>query len=530
MKISIQDNGQQAVIAYIRVSTDEQADKNNSLEHQEDMVDKYCNLVKKYNLLKLFSEDYSAKTFKRPVWKELMAFIKANKGLVKKIVFLRWDRFSRNLLEALIVIKKFQELQIELDCIEQPLDLNIPESLLMLSIYLSVPEIENTKNSIRTRDCLRQAMSNGCWVTKPPLGYKRFRVQLKKDSNAATIIPDENADIIVDIFKKMATGVESAETIRNYLFKKYQIRRTKQGVLNILRNEVYRGNIVIAAFKDEPERVVKGLHEGIVDDSLFEDVQSIITGKKRRHVRSDKSHQFPLKGVLVCSLCGRSLTGSTSKGRVEYYSYYHCSCSSKGHDRVALDIMHSSFDMLLKEICIKSEVKTLFQKVFIDLVRSSNSDRNKEKLKIESEIEVIRKRRTTIENAYADDNIDINKYKAMTDRFNQEENDLILKHALLKAESSIKPNQIDYALSVFSNFHMLYSRVNHEAKKKLLGSIFTAPLQFQEKVFRTKEVSILMELLVLNNNELDMLKIEKSHQIGGSSNMAPQTGLEPVTL
>ena len=33
---------------------------------------------------------------------------------------------------------------------------------------------------------------------------------------------------------------------------------------------------------------------------------------------------FPLRGFVRCDSCGRGLTGSWSRGRSEYYAYYHC--------------------------------------------------------------------------------------------------------------------------------------------------------------------------------------------------------------
>jgi len=69
------------VIIYTRVSTDEQADKGFSLLHQKDVLEKYCAL-KGYNIVKHYRDDYSAKNFDRPGFKQLMEFIKANKKFV----------------------------------------------------------------------------------------------------------------------------------------------------------------------------------------------------------------------------------------------------------------------------------------------------------------------------------------------------------------------------------------------------------------------------------------------------------------
>ncbi|MBA3673374.1 MAG: recombinase family protein, partial [Chitinophagaceae bacterium] len=52
-------------IIYIRVSTDEQADKGYSMRHQEEFLRKYCEM-NSIQMLEVVKEDYSAKTFLRP--------------------------------------------------------------------------------------------------------------------------------------------------------------------------------------------------------------------------------------------------------------------------------------------------------------------------------------------------------------------------------------------------------------------------------------------------------------------------------
>ncbi len=42
-------------------------------------------------------------------------------------------------------------------------------------------------------------------------------------------------------------------------------------------------------------------------------------------LRPRRAHpDFPLRAFVRCDSCGRGLTGSWSKGRSEYYAYYHC--------------------------------------------------------------------------------------------------------------------------------------------------------------------------------------------------------------
>ena len=134
------------VILYTRVSTDEQADKGFSLRDQEQKLLNYCN-INNLNVLLIFREDHSAKTFNRPEFKKLILYVKTNKLKIDQLLFTKWDRFSRNTTESYNKIKSFNEQGIIVNAIEQPLDLSIPEQGLMLAVYLSMPEVENHRRS-----------------------------------------------------------------------------------------------------------------------------------------------------------------------------------------------------------------------------------------------------------------------------------------------------------------------------------------------------------------------------------------------
>lgn len=84
---------------YIRVSTDEQAEKGYSQRDQEERLRKYCDF-KRIVIRKVIYEDYSAKSFNRPAWKQFLAEIMSRKKLVDLVLFTKWDRFSRNAADA----------------------------------------------------------------------------------------------------------------------------------------------------------------------------------------------------------------------------------------------------------------------------------------------------------------------------------------------------------------------------------------------------------------------------------------------
>ena len=116
------------VFIYSRVSTDEQAD-GCSLDVQEQRLTTYCE-NKGYTIIKPIRDDYSAKDYNlvRPGLKEIYEYCKKHRGEVDKVLFLRWDRFTRNVEFAMTYKRKFyDEMGIEINAIENPIDFSTPE-------------------------------------------------------------------------------------------------------------------------------------------------------------------------------------------------------------------------------------------------------------------------------------------------------------------------------------------------------------------------------------------------------------------
>ncbi len=115
-------------ILYIRVSTDEQANKGFSLRNQEEQLKSYCE-VNEIEIVEVIKEDYSAKNFDRPAWKTMIYRIKKGQLKADELLFIKWDRFSRNTELAYSVLSSLMELKIQPQAIEQKIDFNVPGTI-----------------------------------------------------------------------------------------------------------------------------------------------------------------------------------------------------------------------------------------------------------------------------------------------------------------------------------------------------------------------------------------------------------------
>ncbi|MBS1530561.1 MAG: recombinase family protein, partial [Bacteroidetes bacterium] len=305
---------------YCRVSSDEQA-KGYSLRSQEELLRKYCD-INHIQIRQVIFEDHSAKTFNRPEWKNYLSELKKHKSKTDLVLFLKWDRFSRNAGDAYQMINTLRKLGVEPQAIEQPLDLSIPENKMMLAFYLAAPEVENDRRALNVIHGMRRARKEGRYMGLAPVGYTN---KADESGRKYIAVKEPQASVVRWAFEEIAKGVYNTEQIYK-MAKEKGFRGVKSLFWFVIRNPVYCGKIFIPKYKDDESRFVKGSHEPLISEDLFYQVQDVLDGRKRNQYKLKvvSTATLPLRGFLICPQCGKILTGSASKGHTKYYSYYHC--------------------------------------------------------------------------------------------------------------------------------------------------------------------------------------------------------------
>ena len=346
---------------YLRVSTDEQKRKGFSLPEQEDRLLKYCE-VNDIEVKGIYREDYSAKNFNRPEWKKLISVIKNDRGKIENnILFIKWDRFSRNIEYAYEMIGLLRKYNTTAMAIDQPIDFTVPESTVMLAVYLSIPEAENNRRALNTADGIRRAKMLGRYPNKAPLGF----INHTAFDGKKYIIPSQpEADIIKWSFKQLAKNCFKIEDVRKMACAKGLIC-SRSSFWKLIRNPVYCGFIVLSP-KEQESELIKAVHEPLISESLFLEVQNAINTKKKITCKTDElSTTFFMKGFLNCPVCGRKLRGSFSQGRSKRYPYYHCSGICK--IRINAEILNDNYYIHLRQLRLSDESISLFRLILEDV-------------------------------------------------------------------------------------------------------------------------------------------------------------------
>lgn len=144
-------------------------------------------------------------------------------------------------------------------------------------MYLIIPEVENDKNSMRTKDGMRRAMKEGCFMGKAPIGYIHHRDEF---NNSTLKINEQIAPLIRSIFEEFSGGLHSANSLR-LKYMKDGLKSSKQGFVNMLRNVAYTGKILIPEWKKDNQEIVVGLHPILISEEVFNKVAYVLSGKKK---------------------------------------------------------------------------------------------------------------------------------------------------------------------------------------------------------------------------------------------------------
>lgn len=158
------------VIAYLRVSTDEQAKEGVSLPAQRHKIEAYASLYNLHVVEWLADEGVSAKTLDRPNLTKTIELIKS--GIADGLVVAKLDRLTRSIGDWNYLIEKYFSKDVKLFSVSDQVDTRTASGRMVLNILMTVAQWERETISERTSDALQHKKSNGERVGSVPYGYR----------------------------------------------------------------------------------------------------------------------------------------------------------------------------------------------------------------------------------------------------------------------------------------------------------------------------------------------------------------------
>lgn len=255
---------------------------------------------------------FSGGSLDRPAIRRLMTDIAA--GLVDAVVVYKIDRLSRSLVDFSSLLGRFEANKVDFVAVTQAFNTTSSMGRLTLNVLLSFSQFERELASERLRDKAAATRAQGLWLNgRRPFGYRL-------DKGRLTIDPVE-AETVRSIFRRYvqlrSTRLVAEELNRRSVKNGAGTDFSRQVVTRLLRNRVYRGNLVHDGVP------VPGAHEAIITEGLWVSVRKTVEQvirERRPGLYAYPPH--PFKG-LIFSTTGKAYSQNAHFNRYgQLFRYY----------------------------------------------------------------------------------------------------------------------------------------------------------------------------------------------------------------
>lgn len=286
---------------YTRKSTDERLDMEfNTLDAQREACESYILSQRSegWRASQDYYDDggYSGGSLDRPALTRMIEDIKS--GKINIVVVYKIDRLTRSLADFSKLVDVFDDYGVTFVSVTQSFNTTTSMGRLTLNVLLSFAQFEREVSGERIRDKIAASKRKGMWMGgMAPIGYKIENRRLsihKKEARLVQKIFDYYQEVGAVKALKQKLDDEKIKTPKRKTLKgkSYGGKHFSRGALYaLLKNPVYIGQIVHKDITHD------GLHDGIIDEEQWREVQKILHDKNHQRQKQTKQ-RYMLQGLI----------------------------------------------------------------------------------------------------------------------------------------------------------------------------------------------------------------------------------------
>lgn len=498
-------------LIYCRVSTEEQAKNNDSINTQERTCRKFAE-SNSYKITGVYKDEgRSATTLDRPALQDLLVRCQQDKSVSIALVT-ETDRLARNTNNHLTIKALLKKAGVKLISIAQPMLDESPEGKMIDTIVASVNQFQSEITGRKSARGMQNKFDTGVYPGWAPLGYKNVRINengviqnlhkgdlsgeeylAKKSKTKGVIIKDpEKFELVKELLKMYLTGDYSGLELCDIFYakglrSKMGTRLSNSVLLVLLKDPFYCGLI---HWKGQ-ERM--GKHEAMISVDEHHQILNIISAHNQ-HASRRRIHNFLLRGFLFCDICNGRCVGDKHR----QYTHYHCSQKIQKHGNKGQNVATLEIEEQVEELFKTIKFSKTFINLIIHKVKRFYEKQRKEKnhkirillnKKMRAEKDRVIAEKKLIAGVFDDE--DFGRVKA---RSKQEEATFDNQIDELKEENEIDFETIRQILILAKDIYGAYKKAPYELKRLYL-SLFWDGFWIKDQIIVKKEPSNLIKTL-----------------------------------
>jgi site-specific DNA recombinase len=315
-------------------------------------------------------------------------------------------------------------------------------------------------------------------------------------------------------FELMATGNDTpSRVLKTMTAMGLRSKKGKQlnlhSFLNMLRNPAYIGMVRSKKWRDTRQ----GLHQPIVDEPTFRNVQLILKGKKPVAAPYSMNRpEFPLRRFLRCGECGTRLTGGPAKGENgTKYGYYWCyKCHAVKTTRT--EKVHGQFFEMLKRLRPDAKFLTEFPAILKEEWGKRTGDTVAVVRRLKADLLEKRESQAKLLAKYLNDDKNIMPhFQQMNSRFEQEIAGLESQIAEVESEKATFEQLWEFSKSLLVDIATAWGKADVDQKQRVQNVLFPTGLKYhpQEGILNSNNDCLFNQLEDFVSGKMNMVRPER---------------------
>ena len=317
---------------------------------------------------------------KRPGMVALLAYLSAQTDKKYVVIFDDLKRFARDTEFHIKLRRELTLRNAKVECLNFKFE-DTPEGKFIETVFAAHGELEREQNGRQVIQKMKARVEQGFHVVHAPFGFKYE----KSKRGGKVLVRDEPlASIVQEALEGYACGrFQTQVEVQRFLESRPEFPKDfKDGTIRAFKATRLLTRVAYGGYVHAPKWGIslrEGQHEGLVSYETFDRIQARLKEGAMAPARKDVDVDFPLRGFVECSDCGRPLTACYSKSATgaqhPYYRCFHKPCDNYGKS-IRRDRLEGEFETLLKTMQPSVQVFEIAKAMFKD-VWSQRSEQSK---------------------------------------------------------------------------------------------------------------------------------------------------------
>lgn len=431
-------------VAYMRVSTEKQAEEGNGLDSQKRDIMKYAGKNEMLISDWYVDDGYTGANMDRPALKRLIEDCVSHK--VSHVVAFKLDRLSRSMVDGIYIIERiFIPNEVKFLCVHDSVSYDSPMEQAYTQMMAVFAQLDKNTMLLRMRGGMLERIKKGYWRGGGNLPYC---YSYDKEKGILEVIPEraKQARCALDLFLEGYSD--------EYIYQKLGFKN-ESSVRMILTSPTNIGKQMYKGVEYD------ALHEPVFDEKKFR--KGLAMRKIRREKSSYKKRQPNLlTGLCYCGVCGCAM-------RYQKWGKYHTiyCCSRNKNLSYLPNYDHRCNNSIERADKIENDVAEEIKKISLNIDKIVKQDKESVIDVLSESLSSINAKLSRLYDLYADGN------DVITDKISQleKEKESIKEKLLEEKEKELNEPERQETIREIKRIADIWDMLDNPKRNTLLKSV-----------------------------------------------------------